>query len=130
MSVKTLFTDEIREEMTELNKMELGADDYKVTAGVVNQLTDRLIELEKLELERDKIDIEKTKIEIEQQKADDELYDKKVKNRIAIGTAIGGAVVTVGMALVSLVSEEKGILNTTNVGRKMFDRGINFFFKK
>ena len=130
MSVKTLFTDEIHDEMTELNKMELGADDYKTTAGVVTQLTDRLIKMEELELKSREIEIEEQKIMIEQQKADDDRKDKKAKNIIAVVTAGAGFVVTVGMCILSLVSEEKGILNTTQVGKKFFDRGITSFFKK
>lgn len=130
MSVKTLFTDEIRDEMTELNKMELGADDYKATAGVVTQLTDRLIKMEELELKSREIEIEEQKIMIEQQKADDDRKDKKTKNIIAWVTAAGGLIVTVGLSIVSLVSEEKGILNTTQVGKKFFGRGFDSFFKK
>lgn len=126
MNVNELFESEIREEMSELNKMELGSDDYKATISGVTQLTDRLIKMSEVENEARKIENERKRIETEQLKNADEQHDKKVKNRIAVGTLVASVLVPVGMGIVSLVTEEKGILNIAQAGKKFMDRCLNF----
>ena len=130
MKVENLFTNEIQDEIAALGKMELGNEQYDSTVKGVSQLTDRLIKMKELENEREKIDVEKQKVDVELKKAEDEENDRKIKNRIAIGTAVGGAIITVGTVILNLISEEKGILTTTKAGNKSLDRALNYFFKK
>lgn len=130
MKVETLLQDEIREEIQAIGKMELGGDEYEKTVKGVTQLTDRLVKMKELEIEREKLDVEKQKVDVEIIKAEDEEKDRKIKNKITIGTAIGGAIITVGSVILNLISEEKGILTTTKAGNKSLDRALNYFFKK
>ena len=68
MNITTIYRDEIGDELNELNKMELGADDYKATVSGVTQLTDRFIKLKELEIEQQKVDLESAKIAVEELK--------------------------------------------------------------
>ena len=126
MNVNDLFESEICEEMSELNKMELGSDEYKATVAGVTQLTDRHIKMVEVENEKRKIENERKRIEVEQLKNADEQHDRKVKNWLAGLTLGTSVIVPVGMAIVSLVAEEKGILNITQAGKKFMDRCLNF----
>lgn len=130
MKVENLLQDEIRDEITAIGKMELGNKEYESTVKGSTQLMDRLIKMKELEIEREKIDVEKQKVDVELKKAEDEEKDRKIKNRLTLGTAIGGAVITVGTVILNLVSEEKGILTTTKAGNSALTRGLNYFFKK
>ena len=112
MSVKTLVTQEICDEITELGKMELGTETSKAAINGVGVLMDKAIDLEKLEIERQKIELEAAKVDIERDKVELDKKDRKIKNRITIGTAAAGA----------------GI--TTKPGNKFVDRALNYFFKK
>ena len=129
MSVKTLVTQEICEEITELGKMELGTETSKTAINGVGVLMDKAIDLEKLEIERQKIELEAEKVDIERDKVELDKKDRKIKNRITIGTAAAGAGITVGMGLLAYIYEERGTI-TTKPGNKFVDRALNYFFKK
>lgn len=130
MNVKNLIDEEIRSEIEGLSKMGLGDDTYKNTVSGVTQLTDRYIKMEELALEQRKMDVEYKKIEIEQQKVDDDKNDKKTRNRIAIGTAVTGVIITVAGTILGYVMEERGTILTTKPGNKSMDRMLNYFFGK
>ena len=129
MSVKTLVTQEICEEITELGKMELGTETSKTAINGVGVLMDKAIDLEKLEIERQKIELEAAKVDIERDKVELDKKDRKIKNRITIGTAAAGAGITVGMGLLAYIYEERGTI-TTKPGNMFVDRALNYFFKK
>jgi ribonucleotide reductase alpha subunit len=126
MNVKELFKTEICEEMSELNKMELGSDEYKATISGVTQLTDRYTKMIEVENEKLKIENERKRVESEKLKNADEQYARKVKNWIDVATLVISFGVPVSMTIVSLVAEEKGILNITQPGKKFMDRCLNF----
>ena len=129
MGVKTLVTQEICDQITELGKMEVGTETSKTAINGVGVLMDKAIDLEKLEIDRQKIELESAKVEIERDKVELDRKDKKIKNQLAIGTAIVGAGITVGMGLLAFVYEERGTI-TTKAGNKFVDRAFNYFFKK
>ena len=61
MSVKTLVTQEICDEITELSKMELGTETSKTAINGVGVLMDKAIDLEKLELRDRKSNLRRQK---------------------------------------------------------------------
>lgn len=135
--VKDLFREELVDELEDLSKIELGTDEHRAAAGTVSQLTDRVIKMEELELRAKEIEAEKAKTEVEAKKAEIEARkievtrkDNNLKNGIAIGTAVVGALITVGLSAASLWIDGKGVLISTDVGRKNFGRGFDYFFKK
>lgn len=129
MSVKTLVRQEICDEITELSKMELGTETSKTAINGVGVLMDKVIDFEKLEIERQKIELEAAKVDIERDKVELDKKDRKIKNRITIGSAVAGATITVSMGLLAYVYEERGTI-TTKAGNKFMDRALNYFFKK
>ena len=51
MNLKTKLSEEFESQMTELHKLEVGSDQYKVAVDGVTKLADRIIELKKVEVE-------------------------------------------------------------------------------
>ena len=49
--VKRLLEEEVVEEIKELNKMDLGSDEYRTTVEGISKLMDRVNEAEKLKLD-------------------------------------------------------------------------------
>ena len=123
MSVERDLREELISEIDELGRVEFGSEQYKIGVAGVTQLTDRLIELSRLDNEEAKLDIEKEKLDLELQKLDDERKDKKSKNRIsALGIIIPSAIAVVG-GVSMFVYEERGSI-TSQVGRKIIDKYI------
>lgn len=129
MSVKTLVTQEVCDQINEISKMEVGTETSKTAINGVGVLIDKVIDLEKLEIDKQKIELETAKVDIERDKVELDKKDKKIKNQLAIGTAAIGAGITVGMGLLAYVYEERGTI-TTKAGNKFVDRAFNYFFKK
>ena len=102
METKALLREEVNREIEELGRMELGKDEYKSTVDGATKLTDRLIELEKIEIEADVRERDREiDTEIKLKQLDDENKDKKVKNWISIGGTLLMAGITVWGALKS-----------------------------
>ena len=53
MMIKRLAREELRTEIQELGKMELGSEEYKTTVDGITKLWDRVIEVDKIEIEAD-----------------------------------------------------------------------------
>lgn len=73
MSIERLLRDEIQDEMDNLKKMELGSDQYRTTVDGVTKLTDRVIELKRLDAEtheKEKAREIETELKIEQMQED------------------------------------------------------------
>lgn len=129
MSVKNLLTEELREQVNGVHKLEIGTEASKVAINGVGVLVDKINDIEKLELERDKMEIENEKLIIEDQKLELEKRDKKHKNLITIGTAGVGATITVVFGVLAYVYEERGTISS-KPGRSFTDKALNYFFKK
>jgi hypothetical protein len=112
-SIRTLLDEEIKSELEEFKKMELGSDDYKSTSDVLTKLIDRHIELEKVENERrDKIESRNTETSLKLEQMEDDRKDRKVKNGIAIFGIVVPVGVTIWGTLKSLKFEETGSVST------------------
>lgn len=122
MSIKRLLTEELTDELNELNKMDLGKDEYVKTVGGVSQLTDRLIKLEELELKETEMAIEEKKIAIEEAKMLDDREDKKARNRTAMLGVWVPAVITGAGAIAMFILEGKGVIFPTQGERNIISR--------
>ena len=129
MSVKNLLTDEICGQVNEISKLEVGTEESKTAINGAGILMDKLNDVQRLELEQRKLDMERERLEIEREKVENEGKDRKIKNGIAIGTAVTGAFITIGASLLAYVYEERGTI-TSMPGRKSVDRAFNYFFKR
>lgn len=95
--IERLYEERIAVEMEEIGKEQPGSDKYRAGVECATKLTDRLIELKKLEAEREKNDREREfdeNYKLEQLKADKK--DRLIKNCLtaaSIGVPVAGAFV-------------------------------------
>lgn len=123
MSIESTFRDEIMSELDEVSKLNFGSDEYKAGINGLAQLTDRLIEMSKLDSEDAKLELERAKLDLEIEKFKEDKKDKKTKNRISVfGIAAPAAIAIVG-GFAMFVYEERGTI-TSQVGRKIIDKYI------
>lgn len=125
--IERMLESEWESEIQELGKMKLGSEEYKITVDGVTKLTDRMVELKKLE--QAAIAEEKNR-EFEEnyklQQLQDEKKDRIIKNIVNGVSVIGGLVAAVGMGLLSMKFERTDTI-TTSVGKRAF--GDIFKFK-
>lgn len=122
MSVKTLIVEEIQDEIKELNKMEVGSDTYKTTVDGVTKLTDRFIEIEKLEIDREfKASTQSIEEGFKLAEMENEKKDRLIKNCLTGLSIITGVGLTVWGTIKSLKFEEEGTV-TTIVGRGFINK--------
>lgn len=127
MNIKNLLQDELKSELEELGKMELGKEEYKVTVDGVTKLTDRLIELEKIENERYEKEVERDiETEFKNAQMNDERKHRKVGYLISIGTFVGGMIFTNAMTNKSMRFEKDDTF-TSSVGREWNKKAVAFF---
>lgn len=136
MDVRDKMEIEIDFELDKIGtKIEVGSDEHKKAVDDVAKLTDKLIELkrvdnerEKIELDRAKMEADKSKADVEQQRVDLErekmVEDRKgrfVQNIInAAGIVVPAGITIAGMVMMFLF-EENGTI-TGGASRKVVDR--------
>lgn len=127
MSNKTLLNVAIEDGFNKLDKMTVGSDEYRTTVEQLTKMQDRVIEIEKLEVEEKnqtstrEID---EKLRLKQMKQDQ--LDRYIKHGLTAVSVIGGFVLTIWGAKASWRFEETGTITST-AGRKFIG---NLFFKK
>lgn len=115
---------EVLKEMTSISNMEVGTDRHKVAVDTVGKLTDKMIDLKKIELEEKKIKMENEEkmrlhaIEIEKAKKDQK--DQKVKNGIAIAGIAAPLVVAIWANIYNWYKEEGSIMSSSG-GKRAID---------
>lgn len=116
MGIKNILWDEIEKEVKELSKMQVGTDQYKVTVDGIARLSDKIIELEKLESENAVKDFENFVRTEEQELKRDQLKsekrDRAVKNIITVGTAVLSVAVYALAFIASTNFEREGSFTT------------------
>lgn len=129
MNTKQLLQEEIASAMAELKKTKVGTDEYKAIVESITKLTDKLVELEKLDVETDKIqtdyEIEHEKNQIERVKVENEKADNRLKNVLSALGIVVPAGLTIWGTFKSIKFEETGTI-TTIAGRNFFNK----LFKK
>lgn len=114
MNLKTKLSEEFESQMTELNNLQVGSDEYKIAVDGVTKLADRIIEIDKMEndfkLKEDTLvsnEVLKTKeIEIEK---------KDRKNRTVVEVLKVGVptVAAFAMGIISMKWEKLDTLTST-----------------
>lgn len=122
MTIEGMLREEIQDEFENLAKMEVGTDQYKTTVDGLTKLVDRVVEMEKIDLEHER--------ETERQKADEELKakqlkvdktDKIIRNVLTGVSVISGIAVTIWGTLYT-TNYEQTDSPTTTAERKFFGR--------
>lgn len=122
MNIETLLHDEIKDELEQLKKMELGSETYKITVDGVVKLVDRAIEMEKLGAERlEKEEAIEFENEFRLNQAKEEKTDRYVRNGIAIAGIIIPATITIWGTVKSFEFEKEGVI-TTIMGRGFINK--------
>lgn len=124
MSIESLLREEIQDELNDLKKMELGTEEYKITVEGITKLVDRVVDMEKFDLEhQEKLDsrAEEYDLKVKQMKEDQ-------KSRwINYGISVLGIGIPAGLTiwgtLKSLKFEETGTV-TTIVGRGFINKFV------
>lgn len=118
MEIKDLLRDEIKSELSSLEKMEIGSDQYKATVDGVGKLTDRVIELKKLEIES----VDKTiEHDLKREQMKDEKKDRVVRNCISGAGIVIPVLVTIWGTVKSFEFEKEGTITTT-IGRGFINK--------
>lgn len=122
MNIENLLHVEIKDELAELEKMQVGTDQYKVTVDGVSKLFDRAIELEKLNIEhQEKMKDREIDQELKLKQMSEDRKDRLIKNGITIGTFVISTGVTIWGVLASFKFEEEGSI-TTILGRGLINK--------
>ena len=120
MGIKNILWDEIEKEVKELSKMQVGTDQYKVTVDGIARLSDKIIELEKLESENAVKDFENfartEEQELKREQLKSEKRDRAVKNVITVGTAVL-SVAVYALAFIASTNFERDGSFTTEGGK-------------
>ena len=117
MSIKSLVDEEIRSEIEEISKIEVGSEKHKASVDALAKLLDKSIELERLDVEaQEKYESRIAENELKLKQLKDEKRDRIVKNVLTGVSVIGGFGVTIWGTLKSLKFEENGVV-TSIVGR-------------
>lgn len=126
---KDLLEKEVNVKIEDLEYMDPHSDNYKAAVDAITKLVDRLIELEKIELEEHKIEVddelERDKLDVEIDKNGNENKDNIVKNVLSALGIVVPAVLTVWGTFKTIKFEETGTV-TTCAGRNFFNK----LFKK
>ena len=122
MNIETQLHAEIADELTELGKMDVGTEEYKVTVDGVTKLVDRAIEMEKLAAAKEEQLIErKFERELKLQQMREEKLDRYIRNGIAIAGIILPIGVTIWGTMKSFEFEKEGTI-TTIMGRGFINK--------
>lgn len=122
MEIKTLLKEEVASEIQELHKMEVGSEQYKTTVEGLVKLTDRVIEMEKIEDHRED---ENVRIEMHAEEIRERKIDNAVKNTLTGVGILANCGLAVWGTCKSLKFEETGTI-TTGAGKEFFKKLFNF----
>lgn len=117
MNIETMMHDEIKSELEELGKIQLGTEEYKAAVDGIAKLTDRVIEMKKSDVEKENRERDReieTNLKIQQM--EEERKDRFIKNVIAVLGISVPAALTIWGTVKSIEFEKEGTI-TTIMGR-------------
>ena len=113
MSIKSLVDEEIRSEIEEISKIEVGSEKHKASVDALAKLLDKSIELERLDVEaQEKYESRIAENELKMKQLKDEKRDRIVKNVLTGVSVVGGFGVTIWGTCKTLKFEETGVLTS------------------
>ena len=116
MGIKNILREELEKELKELSRMQIGTEQYKITVDGITRLSDRIIELEKLESENAVKDFENIvrteEQDLKREQLKSEKRDRVVKNVITVGTAVLSVAVYALAFIASTNFEREGSFTT------------------
>ena len=130
MVLQTLLCDEIKSELEELGKIQVGTDEYKTAVDGVTKLISQALETEKLNQEFEAREMEReTDRELKLKQMDEDRKDRRVKNILAALGIFIPVGATVWGTLKSLKFEIDGTV-TTMAGRNHINKLLSMFGRK
>lgn len=123
MRIKTTLVDEFNSQMEKVHKIEVGTEQQKIAVESATKLADRIIELEKLEVQRE---LEISRREIDESLKIDELRTDRRDKMIRNGVAIGGLVLAGVTAFITTKMELAGGMHTTEAGKSSIRQLLKF----
>lgn len=122
MSIKTALTDEVMDEVKELNKMQVGTEEYRIAVEGISKLADKAIELERLEQEhREKVESRNLENDLKLMQMAEDRKDRRVKNGLTAAGIVLPLSATIWGVLKSLKFEETGSVSSI-VGRDLIKK--------
>lgn len=123
--VETLLHEVIEQELGALKEMkqeEVGSDKYKARVDCITKLTDRAIEIDKINIEaKAREESHEDDKKLKQKQMDDERVNRWVTNGIAIAGIVIPSIITVWGTVKSIKFEETGTI-TTIMGRGFINK--------
>ena len=122
MKIETLLHDEIKSELEELKKIELGSEKYKVTVDGLTKLVDKAIEMYKLNIEvQEKVESRENDNDLKLKQMEEERKDRFVRNGIAVAGIVIPTMVTIWGTIKTIEFEKEGTI-TTIMGRGFINK--------
>jgi hypothetical protein len=129
MKNETMLHDEIKAELEELSKLEVGSDEYETAVNGISKLMDRAIEMEKFESDaKERIDSKEAELDLKYRQLEEDIKDRKTRNKINIAGIVIPAGITIWGTIKTLKFDQNNIITST--AGKEFTRKIFNMFKK
>lgn len=127
--IKSLLKKEIEAEFLELEKIQIGTDDYKTSVDGITKMIDKSIEISKMEADIDsKKEALYAETDLELKKQKNEHFNKMIVNILSGASIVSGVVLTIWGTYKTLKFEETGTVTTT-AGRSFINSVVKFFTK-
>lgn len=124
MSIYNLLRDEIHREVESLQKKDIGSEGYTATVDGVAKLVDKVIEMEKMDLDAKlKVESREAETALKEKQLKDERTDRWIKNTITLVTFGGTVALTVWGTVNTFKFEETGSV-TSLIGRGFVNKLI------
>ena len=124
MELKELIQKEVESELKVLSTADVGSDKYKATVDHIVKLTDKVIDMEKLEIESEKASEQlNANSDLKWQEIEANSKDRKTQNRIAIAGLIVNSALIVWGTLKTFKFDNTSTVTST-LGRDILRRFI------
>mgnify|MGYP004626849527 CR=1 FL=1 len=124
MELKELIQKEVESELKVLSTTDVGSDKYKATVDHIVKLTDKVIDMEKLEIESEKASEQlNANSDLKWQEIEANSKDRKTQNRIAIAGLIVNSALIVWGTLKTFKFDNTSTVTST-LGRDILRRFV------
>lgn len=122
MEIKKNLIGEFDARLEDFGELDLKSDEYKKAVDNLTKIADRIIEIDKIEVEREKNQIEN---DLKTQQMNDEKRDRLVRNVIEGAKVVGGFGLAAWAFVASMNFEKEGTF-TTQGGRSAVNQLLKF----